>query len=109
MNSEEMSMDFKVKEIGCLTICGECGAMYSGMVGPDHMLPCGHKASQTIFAASCIRDALAAQDMIDWLMGNALLHENARELVEVAGGRLGDGLNLKVPDRNLTDDEIISL
>ena len=102
-------MDFKVERIGGLTVCGECSAMYSGMPGPDHMLPCGHKASHTIFAASCIRDALAAQDMIDWLMDNGLLHENAKRLVEEAGGRLGDGLNLKVPDRNLTDDEIISL
>ncbi|HIV65781.1 MAG TPA: hypothetical protein H9991_05940 [Candidatus Mailhella excrementigallinarum] len=102
-------MDFGVKEIGSLTICGECDNMYSGMPGPDHMLPCGHKASQTIFVASCIRDALAAQDMIDWLMDNGLLHENARELVEEAGGRLDNGLNLKVPSRNLTDDEILDL
>ena len=28
---------------------GECNAMYSGMPGLGHMLPCGHKASQTFF------------------------------------------------------------
>lgn len=99
-------MDFEVKEIGILTICGECNNMYSGMPGGDRMLPCGHKASQTIFVASCIRDALAAQDMIDWLMDNGLLHENVKKIVEDAGGYLGNGLNLKVPSRNLADDEI---
>lgn len=26
-------MDFEVKEIGILTICGECNNMYSGMPG----------------------------------------------------------------------------
>lgn len=102
-------MEFKVEKIGGLTICGECNAMYSGIPGPDHMLPCGHKASQTIFVASSIRNALAAQDMIDWLMDNGLLHENARELVEEAGGCLFDGLNLKAPSRNLADEEIFDL
>ena len=102
-------MECKVKEISSLTICGECSAMYSGIPGPDHMLPCGHKASQTIFVASCIRDALATQDMIDWLMDNGLLRKNAKELVEEAGGRMDNGLNLKVPSRNLTDDEILDL
>ena len=102
-------MEFKAEKIGGLTICGKCNAMYSGMPGPDNMLPCGHKASHTIFGASNIRAALDAQDMINWLMDNGLLHENARELAEKAGGCLLDGLNLKVPSRNLTDDEIFDL
>lgn len=44
--------------------------------------------------------------MIDWLMDNGLLHENVKKIVEDAGGYLGNGLNLKVPSRNLADDEI---
>ena len=99
-------MECKVKEISSLTICGKCNAMYSGMPGPDRMLPCGHRASQTIFTASCIRGAFDAQDMIDWLMDNGLLHENVKKIVEDAGGYLGNGLNLKVPSRNLADEEI---
>ena len=102
-------MEFKVEKIGALTICGECNAMYSGMPGQDHMLPCGHKASQTFFVASSIRDALAAQDMIDWLMDNGLVHEDVRRLIKRAGGRLDDGLNLKVPGRALTEEETFYL
>ncbi len=91
-----------LEAIGIFSICEECAAMYSGMPGQDHLLPCGHKASRSIFTADSVRRAYEAQDMINWLMYNNLLHPEAQELVEDVGGYLYDGLNLKVPPHILT-------
>ena len=95
-----------------VTLCRECDAMYDGLP-PEFdwddcnkpCLPCGHALHSTTFAGSHIREAFAARRMLEWLLANDQIDDVIRECVETAGGYLKNAHDLKVPERELTEDD----
>lgn len=95
------------RKIGILCYCQdpECPSMFtvdpetrpSELSKPDYVLPCGHKIDRMVFSATHIKGGDEACDMIDWLMDNGYIKSHAFDDIEEQGGKLDDGLNLRVP------------
>ena len=104
------------KELNNVVFCGDkdCRKVYrfDGSDGSDgirsgDILPCGHKVVHILLDGRCIREDYEAPLMLEWLHKNEAIKPNAYALIERHGGAFEDGLNFRVPERDLTWKEIL--
>ena len=97
------------RELNAVVFCGDKDCrkvyMFDGSDGSDgirggDILPCGHKVE-----ANCIREGHEAGLMLEWLYKNDAIKPNAYDLIEQHGGAFEDGLNFRVPESDLTEEE----
>lgn len=99
------------KELNNVVFCGnrDCRKVYrldgSDGIRAGDILPCGHKVAHAFLEANCIREGHEAGLMLEWLYKNDAIKSNAYDLIEQHGGAFEDGLNFRVPESDLTEEE----
>lgn len=102
------------KELHNVVFCGDkdCRKVYGfdGSDGSDgiragDILPCGHRVAQALLEGNLIREGHEAGLMLEWLHKNDAIKSNAYDLIEQHGGAFEDGLNFRVPESDLTEEE----
>lgn len=102
-------------ELNNIVFCGneDCRKVYrfdksDGSCGirAGDILPCGHTVATALLAGSCVRTGYEAGRMLEWLDRNEAIKPAAYDLIDEHGGKFDDGLNFKVPESDLTEEEI---
>ena len=104
------------KELNNVVFCGDkdCRKVYrfDNSDGSDSLLsgdilPCGHRVVWVLLDGNLIREGHEAGLMLEWLHKNDAIKPNAYDLIEQHGGAFEDGLNFRVPESDLTWEEMI--
>lgn len=102
------------KELHNVVFCGnkDCRKVYrfdnsdgSDGIRSGDILPCGHRVAQALPDGNLIREGHEAGLMLEWLHKNDAIKPNAYDLIEQHGGAFEDGLNFRVPESDLTEEE----
>ncbi|MGM9989325.1 hypothetical protein [Desulfovibrio piger] len=102
------------RELNAVVFCGDkdCRKVYrfdgsDGSYGirAGDILPCGHRVAQALLEGNLIREGHEAGLMLEWLYKNDAIKPNAYDLIEQHGGVFEDGLNFRVPESDLTEEE----
>ena len=72
----------------------------------NDVLPCGHPIGMISFSAKDIKRGITAMDMIDYLINNHMIKFSAFHKIRELGGILNNGLNCRIPVRDLDEDEL---
>ena len=103
------------EKLGATIFCADdncdCAYIWKSEKGkrPDllnDILPCGHSIGMICFSASNMKQGNTAMDMVAYLIKNHMIKHSAYDKIKELGGDLSDGLNCRVPVRNLDEDEL---